>query len=72
MMEYTKIHTSIDTEWMHTYIPECWAALVPLKAEFYKGKSCSIVVVVLTLRLICMPDFHIKDLREGVCSMSNS
>lgn len=55
MMEYTKIHMSIDTEWMHTYIPECWAALVPLKAEFYKGKSIRIVavIIVLTLRLIC-------------------
>lgn len=38
MLEYNKIHTSIDTEWMHTYIPECWAAFVPLKAEYYKGK----------------------------------
>lgn len=37
MLEYRKIHTSIDTEWMHTYIPECWAAFVPLKAEYYKG-----------------------------------
>lgn len=37
MLEYNKIHTSIDTEWMHTYIPECWAAFVPLKAEYYKG-----------------------------------
>lgn len=37
MLEYNKIHTSIDTEWMHTYIPECWAAFVPLKAEYYKA-----------------------------------
>lgn len=37
MLEYNRIHTSIDTEWMHTYIPECWAAFVPLKAEYYKG-----------------------------------
>lgn len=54
MMEYTKIHTSIDTEWMHTYIPECWAALVPLKAEFYKGKSFSMSLEFFSLlRLIC-------------------
>lgn len=39
MLEYNKIHLGIDTEWMHTYVPECWAALVPLKAEYYKGKS---------------------------------
>lgn len=37
MLEYNKIHTSIDTEWMHTYIPECWLHFVPLKAEYYKG-----------------------------------
>lgn len=37
MSEYNRIHTSTDTEWMHTYIPECWAALIPLKAEYYKG-----------------------------------
>lgn len=41
MVEYTKLHAGIDTEWMHTYIPECWTAFVPLKAEYYKGERNS-------------------------------
>ncbi|XP_031627706.1 rhophilin-2-A [Contarinia nasturtii] len=36
MLEYNKINMSIDTD-AHTYIPECWAAFVPLKAEYYKA-----------------------------------
>lgn len=37
MEEYSNIQLSIDTDWMHTYIPECWSAFVPLKMEYYKG-----------------------------------
>ena len=36
-MEYNDIHLSIQTDDIHTYIPEFWASLVPLKSEYYKG-----------------------------------
>lgn len=36
MLEYKKIHSTINNDF-HTNIPECWAAFVPLKSEYYKG-----------------------------------
>ncbi|GAB0094423.1 rhophilin-2 [Sergentomyia squamirostris] len=38
-MEYTDMHMSIQASETHTYLPECWAGLVPLKAEHYKALS---------------------------------
>uniref|UniRef100_A0A1L8DN36 Putative signal transduction protein n=2 Tax=Nyssomyia neivai TaxID=330878 RepID=A0A1L8DN36_9DIPT len=38
-MEYNDMHTSIQSSETQTYLPECWAGLVPLKAEFYKALS---------------------------------
>lgn len=37
--EYLDMHRSIQTNDTHTYLPECWAGLVPLKAEYYKALS---------------------------------
>lgn len=37
--EYMEMHKNIQTNDTHTYLPECWAGLVPLKAEYYKGKQ---------------------------------
>lgn len=37
MLEYSKIHHTINTEDLLKFIPECWAAFVSLKAEYYKG-----------------------------------
>ena len=39
--EYNEMHKNIQSNDTHTYLPECWAGLVPLKAEFYKGKCKS-------------------------------
>lgn len=36
-LEYSEIHMSIQTDDIHTYIPECWAGFVPLKSEYYKA-----------------------------------
>lgn len=36
-MEYTEIHNCIQTDDIHTFIPECWAGFVPLKSEYYKA-----------------------------------
>uniref|UniRef100_A0A7G3AWS5 Putative signal transduction protein n=1 Tax=Lutzomyia longipalpis TaxID=7200 RepID=A0A7G3AWS5_LUTLO len=38
-MEYNEMHASIQSTETQTYLPECWAGLVPLKAEFYKALS---------------------------------
>lgn len=38
-VEYNNIHTCIQSNDTHTYLPECWAGLVPLKAEFYKAMA---------------------------------
>ncbi|XP_055711132.1 rhophilin-2 isoform X2 [Phlebotomus papatasi] len=38
-MEYNDMHMSIQSSETHTYLPECWAGLVPLKAEYYKALS---------------------------------
>ncbi|XP_055389970.1 rhophilin-2 [Condylostylus longicornis] len=35
--EYNEMHKNIQSNETHTYLPECWAGLVPLKAEFYKA-----------------------------------
>ena len=36
-MEYNEIHRIIQSNEAHTYLPECWAGLVPLKSEYYKA-----------------------------------
>lgn len=36
-LEYNDMHKNIQLNDTHTYLPECWAGLVPLKAEYYKG-----------------------------------
>ncbi|XP_055597531.1 rhophilin-2 isoform X2 [Uranotaenia lowii] len=36
-VEYQEIHRIIQSNEAHTYLPECWAGLVPLKSEFYKA-----------------------------------
>lgn len=38
-MEYNEMHKNIQLNDTHTYLPECWAGLVPLKAEYYKALS---------------------------------
>lgn len=38
MTEYSQINVGINKEWLSSSIPECWAAFVTLKAEYYKGK----------------------------------
>lgn len=38
-LEYNEMHKNIQVNDTHTYLPECWAGLVPLKAELYKGES---------------------------------
>lgn len=35
--EYQEIHRIIQSNEAHTYLPECWAGLVPLKSEHYKA-----------------------------------
>ncbi|XP_037818920.1 rhophilin-2 [Lucilia sericata] len=35
--EYNEMHKNIQLNDTHTYLPECWAGLVPLKAEYYKA-----------------------------------
>lgn len=35
--KYTEIHTTIQSNETHSYLPECWVGLVPMKAEYYKG-----------------------------------
>uniref|UniRef100_A0A1A9UT25 Rhophilin n=1 Tax=Glossina austeni TaxID=7395 RepID=A0A1A9UT25_GLOAU len=37
--EYNEMHKNIQMNDTHTYLPECWAGLVPLKAEFYKDEK---------------------------------
>ncbi|XP_073832692.1 GTP-Rho-binding protein rhophilin isoform X1 [Musca autumnalis] len=37
--EYNEMHKNIQLNDTHTYLPECWAGLVPLKAEYYKAVS---------------------------------
>ncbi|XP_055551519.1 rhophilin-2 isoform X1 [Wyeomyia smithii] len=37
MVEYREIHRIIQNNEAHTYLPECWAGLVPLKSEHYKA-----------------------------------
>ncbi|EDW07425.2 rhophilin-2 [Drosophila mojavensis] len=36
-LEYNEMHKNIQVNDTHTYLPECWAGLVPLKAELYKA-----------------------------------
>ncbi|XP_050080988.1 rhophilin-2 isoform X1 [Anopheles maculipalpis] len=36
-LEYREIHQIIHSNDAHTYLPECWAGLVPLKSEYYKA-----------------------------------
>ncbi|KAM8718983.1 hypothetical protein ACLKA7_011650 [Drosophila subpalustris] len=36
-VEYNEMHKNIQVNDTHTYLPECWAGLVPLKAELYKA-----------------------------------
>ncbi|EDW82833.2 uncharacterized protein Dwil_GK10207 [Drosophila willistoni] len=36
-LEYMEMHKNIQVNDTHTYLPECWAGLVPLKAELYKA-----------------------------------
>ncbi|XP_058127310.1 rhophilin-2 [Anopheles ziemanni] len=36
-LEYREIHRIIHSNDAHTYLPECWAGLVPLKSEYYKA-----------------------------------
>lgn len=38
-LEYQEIHQCIQTDDIHTYIPECWSGFVPLKSEYYKALS---------------------------------
>ncbi|XP_038115454.1 rhophilin-2 isoform X2 [Culex quinquefasciatus] len=35
--EYQEIHRIIQSNEAHTYLPECWAGLVPLKSEHYRA-----------------------------------
>ncbi|EDV46958.1 rhophilin-2-A [Drosophila erecta] len=35
--EYNEMHKNIQANDTHTYLPECWAGLVPVKAELYKA-----------------------------------
>ncbi|XP_058826958.1 rhophilin-2 isoform X1 [Topomyia yanbarensis] len=37
LVEYQEIHRIIQSNEAHTYLPECWAGLVPLKSEHYKA-----------------------------------
>uniref|UniRef100_A0A182SUC6 Rhophilin n=1 Tax=Anopheles maculatus TaxID=74869 RepID=A0A182SUC6_9DIPT len=37
-LEYREIHQIIHSNDAHTYLPECWAGLVPLKSEYYKAQ----------------------------------
>ncbi len=37
MTEYNRIHQNIQHNYTHTYLPDCWIGLVPLKAEYYKA-----------------------------------
>ncbi|KAH8421484.1 hypothetical protein KR009_009695, partial [Drosophila setifemur] len=58
-LEYNEMHKNIQVNDTHTYLPECWAGLVPLKAELYKAfghyyKARSI------------------DLKAGLCLSSNN
>ncbi|XP_022229439.1 rhophilin-2 isoform X4 [Drosophila obscura] len=36
-LEYNEMHKNIQVNDTHTYLPECWAGLVPLKAELYRA-----------------------------------
>ncbi|XP_049540872.1 rhophilin-2 [Anopheles darlingi] len=36
-LEYQEIHRILLSNDVHTYLPECWAGLVPLKSEYYKA-----------------------------------
>uniref|UniRef100_A0A2M3ZFF5 Putative signal transduction protein n=1 Tax=Anopheles braziliensis TaxID=58242 RepID=A0A2M3ZFF5_9DIPT len=36
-LEYQEIHRILLSNDAHTYLPECWAGLVPLKSEYYKA-----------------------------------
>lgn len=35
--EYLLVHASIRSDDIQTFMPECWAGFVPLKAEYYKA-----------------------------------
>lgn len=35
--KYSEIHVTIQSNETHSYLPECWVGLVPLKAEYYRG-----------------------------------
>lgn len=35
--KYSEIHTTIQSNDTHEYLPEFWIGLVPFKAEYYKG-----------------------------------
>lgn len=37
MNEYNRIHQNIQHNYTHTYLPDCWIGLVPLKGELYKA-----------------------------------
>lgn len=41
--EYDIMHKSSQANDTHTYLPECWAGLVPLKAEYYKGNIVGLI-----------------------------
>lgn len=36
-VEFSEIHQHIQENNTHTYLPECWAGLIPLKGEYYKA-----------------------------------
>ncbi|BFG01139.1 rhophilin-2 [Drosophila madeirensis] len=38
-LEYNEMHKNIQVNDTHTYLPECWAGLVPLKAELYRAMA---------------------------------
>lgn len=43
MAEYSQINMGVNEEWMLSCIPECWAAFITLKAEYYKGIAWNII-----------------------------
>lgn len=45
--EYNSMHKNSQVNETHTYLPECWAGLVPLKAEYYKGRLFFFVIFII-------------------------
>ncbi|XP_033240403.1 rhophilin-2 isoform X3 [Drosophila pseudoobscura] len=73
-LEYNEMHKNIQVNDTHTYLPECWAGLVPLKAELYRAlahhyeaRSIDVKVASKIGPVTSLKDSFVGNSREALC-----